>query len=141
MGIDHIIWYRNLVYIGFYLCPRMLICCSIHLGYYNRFNAMKMFCKLVECWFQGLAMATPRSINLILWQQLLNTQPNKLHTRKYDLKLVSENYTSSRTSFDSSKTISSKLLPTTIFTSPSFCHWVRKWVRDEKDGKQDIHQK
>nr|ACU20033.1 unknown [Glycine max] len=44
--------------------PGMLICCSVHLGYNNRLNAAKMFSKLVVCWFQSLAVATPGSINL-----------------------------------------------------------------------------
>lgn len=50
-------------------------------------------------------------------------------------KLEGQSCTSRRTSFDSSKTISSKLVPTTIFTSPSFCHQVRKHVRHETPSK------
>jgi len=47
-----------------YLGPGVLICCSIHLGYYKRLDTTKMFCKLVIYWLQCLAMATPGSINL-----------------------------------------------------------------------------
>lgn len=56
--------YKLQIDVEYYLCPVMFICRAIHLSDNNRINATQMFGQFVVGWLEGLAMPTPRGIDL-----------------------------------------------------------------------------